>query len=546
MSSKPSVPESSTPVYQETKTESMECENETGFLLHQRLREHALSVLGCKPYTIPQDLQALLLLRRKAILQLLRSNTYTENKVQKINRAYEIIKSVLGRAFPPNHADCQYYIAEHVVNTRKVSHPLIRAVSTCEEKNAAWKPQMEDVSVLIDQYGGKTGTCFIGLFDGFHGKFASQVTSKELPILVLEQLSKCPSSTYSVTSEDLKMLAGFDTLFQEMCEDNNTGSALPVLFSVEDNVCDPERVHRAFAKAFWKMDRLLGLGRDETSRIRWSGCTALICLIESTAKARKSEAEMAENGNTIGIPTNQQGRVTGMIHIANAGNTHAVLCKNGKGHHLTQDHSTSNHKERCRIYQNGGKISVHEPHGLVEGLTRATRGLGHHGDPLLKKCVIPVPSSLSLPIDDSFQFLILASSGLWDVLNKDKVVTTAIEILSSHSELSQDRGSMSNQASVQFSKTELPNDLSINSAETRTEEDNNFVLEVIQDSQPEENTLTNATARVDKHLQMQNQYEILAATISKTIAVMAMCAGSRENISVTVVLLPGCDSYLKK
>ncbi|XP_041105018.1 protein phosphatase 2C-like domain-containing protein 1 isoform X2 [Polyodon spathula] len=324
MSGKPRVPESSTPVYQETKTESMECENETGFLLHQRLREHALIVLGCEQYKMPQDLETLLLLRRKAILQLLRSNTYTENKVQKINRSYEIIKSVLGRTFPPNHADCQYYIAEHFVNTTKVSHPLIRAVSTCEEKNAAWKPHMEDVSVLIDQYGGKAGACFIGLFDGFHGKFAAQVTSKELPILILEQLSKCPSSTYSVTSEDLKMLAGFDTIFQEMCEDNNTGYASAASFSVEDDVSDPERVHRAFAKAFWKMDRLLGLGRGEASRIRWSGCTALICLIESTEKARKSATGVAGNGNTTGIPTNQQGPVTGMIHIANAGKVFCI------------------------------------------------------------------------------------------------------------------------------------------------------------------------------------------------------------------------------
>lgn len=117
------------------------------------------------------------------------------------------------------------------------------------------------------------------------------------------------------------------------------------------------------------------------------------------------------------------------------GNVHAVLCKNGKSYCLTKEHSTSNSKERDRILQNGGNISTNEPKGLVEGLIKTTRGLGHHGDPKLKKYVIPVPHTISVPIDDSCQFLILASNGLWEVLDKNEVVVLTLRMFTSYLEM---------------------------------------------------------------------------------------------------------------
>lgn len=109
-----------------------------------------------------------------------------------------------------------------------------------------------------------------------------------------------------------------------------------------------------------------------------------------------------------------------------SGNAHAVLCKNGKSYCLSEEHSTSNVSERKRILQNGGNISTNEPDGLVEGYLRTTRGLGHHGDPVLKRSVIPVPHTLSVPIDDTCQFLILASNGLWEVLDYNEVLALTL------------------------------------------------------------------------------------------------------------------------
>lgn len=50
----------------------------------------------------------------------------------------------------------------------------------------------------------------------------------------------------------------------------------------------------SFKYAFHEMDKLLARGKDETSKIRWSGCTACCCIVEKTDS-------------------------TGWIHIANCG-----------------------------------------------------------------------------------------------------------------------------------------------------------------------------------------------------------------------------------
>ncbi|CAB1333409.1 unnamed protein product [Coregonus sp. 'balchen'] len=218
--------------------------------------------------------------------------------------------------------------------------------------------------------------------------------SREMPVLVLEQLSK-QDPLLSLEKDQVELLSRFEALFQKDYNRPYPGQAQNIALGLGpeqlENLTKVEQVNLAFTTAFWKMDRVLELGKNETSNIRWSGCTALLCLIDS--------------------------------------NVHAVLYKQGRGFRLTKDHSTSNPKERKRILQSGGAISVNKQHGLVEGLTKATRGLGHYGDRKLKKSVIPVPYSVCLPTDPSFQLLVLASSGLWEVLDEHAVAERALTVI---------------------------------------------------------------------------------------------------------------------
>lgn len=78
----------------------------------------------------------------------------------------------------------------------------------------------------------------------------------------------------------------------------------------------------------------------------------------------------------------------------------AVLCRNGKGFCLTKEHTTRNVEERRRVLRQGAVISANVPHGLLQGQTATTRGLGFHGNLKLKRFVIPAPQTISVPIDD--------------------------------------------------------------------------------------------------------------------------------------------------
>lgn len=79
-------------------------------------------------------------------------------------------------------------------------------------------------------------------------------------------------------------------------------------------------------------------------------------------------------------------------------------------------------------------ISSDDPYGLLDGHIKTTRGLGFHGNLRLKKAIIPVPQTISVPIDDLCQFLILATNGLWQVLDKKEVTALVITLFHAYKE----------------------------------------------------------------------------------------------------------------
>lgn len=63
-------------------------------------------------------------------------------------------------------------------------------------------------------------------------------------------------------------------------------------------------------------------------RVRWPGCTALAAVIHAS-----------------------------QLHIANAGDCRAILCRDGAPVQLSRDHTTADHQERQRIIDAGGKVA---------------------------------------------------------------------------------------------------------------------------------------------------------------------------------------------
>uniref|UniRef100_A0A8C5SCP6 Protein phosphatase 2C like domain containing 1 n=1 Tax=Laticauda laticaudata TaxID=8630 RepID=A0A8C5SCP6_LATLA len=672
-------------------------------LFHHKKVHQAQAVLDYQwPYVEPIDIKKIILRRKQLILRLQKTAQYPEQEIEKIGCSIDLLKESIKIA--------PYFCTDNVVQSsvyiKDVSNPLIKAIAICQDKNAVWHTEMEDVFIVLDNYGHKRDTCLLGLFDGNNGISAAQLTSDELPLLLLDQLSHNDSS-YQISDAEKNMLHSFCTIFKEDYELKEQVFSVAEARSQNSQPNKYELIHRAFAKAFWRMDRLLRLGRGEVSKVRWSSCTTAICLVEMAGniKQNQEEQEGEETVETIndneeqnflqhekGLPepnrimirriieqevhkimeqqeekllgrvsdgkdqnNTEQGagsltehprelftnindgikksiivsednkqlaknkdkiqeevwienkensdEIAGIMHIANVGNVHAVLCKNGKSYWLTKEHSTYSKEERRRILQNGGSISSNEPKGLIEGLIKNTRGFGHHGNPKIKKTVIPVPNTISFSLDNSCQFFIIATNGLWEVLDKNEVVLLTITLFSAYlakyqyAQLMKSYIPQTSKLSLEdqfyswymnsdlFSESDLGNEeetepsfqlkLPINnSTEEKVVLSNSCTISTKQLSENSLETSANvptsskqSTSPDTKLIQKENKknsedlisenhdflqiseysetdsrtfYNLAAKYITKHLVKAALKAGSRNNVSVLLALLNGC------
>ncbi|ETE65483.1 Protein phosphatase 2C-like domain-containing protein 1, partial [Ophiophagus hannah] len=256
-------------------------------LFHHKKVHQAQAVLDYQwPYVEPIDIKKIILQRKQLILRLQKTAQYPEREVEKIGCSIDLLKESIKIA--------PYFCIDNVVQSsvyiKDVSNPLIKAIAICQDKNAVWHTEMEDVFIVLDNYGHKRDTCLLGLFDGSNGISAAQLTSDELPLLLLDQLSHNDSS-YQISDAEKNMLHSFCTIFKEDYELKEQVFSVAEARSQNSQPNKYEWIHRAFAKAFWRMDRLLRLGRDEVSKVRWSSCTTAICLVEMAGNTKQNQEE---------------------------------------------------------------------------------------------------------------------------------------------------------------------------------------------------------------------------------------------------------------
>ncbi|XP_025862218.2 protein phosphatase 2C-like domain-containing protein 1 [Vulpes vulpes] len=511
--------------------------------------------------------------RQFIITKLLSSSLFTEKILESINYAFELLWQKQIPAY--------YKMIENVhrssIYSQTISHVLIKGVAICEDGNSAWKADMNDKFTVVDNFGKKPDVCFFGLFDGHHGASAANLTSVELPVLFLHQLSRFDPS-YHMTSEEQNVIKSFLTVFREEY------IAKEELFSSikkrrKTGKCEYENIHKAFAKAFWRMDRLLRLGRNEVSRVRWSGCSAVTCILEGNIKTPYTKKNWRMS-NDDGLPKNSPSQVmpqtiSGVLHVANTGNVQAVLCRNGKGFCITKEHTTRNITERRRLLKNGAIISSNEPYGLLEGQIKTTRGLGFHGNLKLKKSIIPAPQTISVPIDDLCQFLILATNGLWEVLDTKEVTALAMTMFQVYkdtyysitqnqslpskepfliNELSNTKSESNIRILFQYKSESTECVPTINTKEnlfdskySNPKNAQTFPSEMTNHhlySEKERNGPTSVDVSKnssEKESCIKNFYEGAAKYISHELVSAALVAGSRDNITVMVILLKGSE-----
>lgn len=282
-----------------------------GIFLHKK-QHAALTTLGFHWIGGNKPGHSVIAVQRQFIIaKLLSSFTLTEKILQSIDNAFELLWKKQIPAY--------YKIIDNIncssTYVQKIYHLLIKGVAVCENRNSTWRVAMNDRFTVVNNFGNKPNVCFFGLFDGHHGGSAADLASIELPVLLLHQLSRFDPS-YQMTPQEEKLISSFQTVFREEYR------AIEDFFSEKKRTkelrCEYENIHKAFAKAFWRMDRLLRLGRKEESRVRWSGCSALTCILEGSIKKWRKIND--HDGWAERFPSQKMPQIiSGELHIANTG-----------------------------------------------------------------------------------------------------------------------------------------------------------------------------------------------------------------------------------
>ncbi|XP_042031467.1 probable protein phosphatase 2C 59 isoform X2 [Salvia splendens] len=105
--------------------------------------------------------------------------------------------------------------------------------------------------------------------------------------------------------------------------------------------------------------------------------------------------------------------------VANVGDSRAVVCRGGNAFAVSRDHKPDQTEERQRIEDAGGFV-MWAGTWRVGGVLAVSRAFG---DRQLKQYVVADPDIQEEKVDDTLEFLILASDGLWDVVTNEEAVS---------------------------------------------------------------------------------------------------------------------------
>jgi protein phosphatase PTC1 len=107
-----------------------------------------------------------------------------------------------------------------------------------------------------------------------------------------------------------------------------------------------------------------------------------------------------------------------MLHVANVGDSRAVLARGGKALRLTIDHKATLPEEAKRITEAGGFIGRNK---RVNGVLAISRALGDH---MLKEnnVVTAEPYVDQLELETGDTHVLLACDGVWDVMTDQEAI----------------------------------------------------------------------------------------------------------------------------
>ncbi|EKX47810.1 hypothetical protein GUITHDRAFT_69206 [Guillardia theta CCMP2712] len=260
------------------------------------------------------------------------------------------------------------------------------------------RPQMEDKHVLVPDFYPKSieeklsgARAFCAVFDGHSGSQISDYAAGRMPaLLALEAWYRSPltpdTQVHQVTAslELLTLRTGSEEVFDKRVRETR----------FRDHVVNDGR-------------------KSERRHVSLSLLWLLILLVA---------------GSTANVAL----LLGDVLHVANLGDSRAVLCRNGFAQALSEDHKPDLPSEKARIESLDGRVEWRGCWRVIGGSgIAAFRGLAVSralGDVPWKVPVsyvegTPDVTSTKLTADD--EFLIIGCDGVWDVLNNQEAVDLA-------------------------------------------------------------------------------------------------------------------------
>ena len=105
------------------------------------------------------------------------------------------------------------------------------------------------------------------------------------------------------------------------------------------------------------------------------------------------------------------------MHLANVGDSKAVVIRGNETFALNVEHRANNEEEKSRVENRGGfvfeKKGRNTSRFLVQGALELTRSIG---DISYKQFISSEPDVLNYKFDSNDEYIILASDGFWNVI----------------------------------------------------------------------------------------------------------------------------------
>merc|ERR1712187_872172 len=141
-------------------------------------------------------------------------------------------------------------------------------------------------------------------------------------------------------------------------------------------------------------------------------------------QAEKGEDFVADNVGCTAICVLVR---NGHVLAANAGDSRAIMCRNGQAMELSFDHKPAQEREKARIEAAGGYL-VDSPGGArVNGNLNLSRAIGDleykKRDDLSpeEQIICSTPDIIIEKLTPEDEFVILACDGIWDVMKNQEV-----------------------------------------------------------------------------------------------------------------------------